>query len=142
MAILVYLWLLVSRFYFLVSPLSSFPEESYYFVDQDIPSFVEKMPEFPGGEIAMNKFLLKEVVFTKSDMDERIQTTFHIELVINALGKVTAPVINRKKPGNLTKAEQAVLRAVLKMPRWKPGEHAGKKVAVKTFIPLIAEIRD
>ncbi|TWF41700.1 hypothetical protein FHW36_103504 [Chitinophaga polysaccharea] len=94
---------------------------------------IDHMPEFPGGESALMRFLVRN--FRNSEQDQ-FQATFFCRFVIDRTGKVIAVGILNKSPSEWSPAERALVNAVNKMPKWKPGSCAGKLVPLLFVLPL------
>lgn len=94
---------------------------------------VDHMPEYPGGEAALAKFLIKNFSYPEQ---EQLQFTFFCRFVIDTTGKVIAAGILDKPSAEWSPAERALVNAVNKMPRWKPGTCAGEVVPVLFVLPL------
>jgi hypothetical protein len=90
----------------------------------------DRLPEFPGGEKALQSFLLKNLHFTKGMINGNVFANFHI----TANGSLSNIEIVRK----LSKANDAEVIRVLKMsPKWKPAILKGKAVAYPAYtIPV------
>lgn len=94
---------------------------------------VGHMPEYPGGEAALAKFLIKNFSYPEQ---EQLQFTFFCRFVIDITGKVIAAGILNKPPAEWSPAELALVNAINKMPKWKPGSCAGKVVPVLFVLPI------
>lgn len=96
---------------------------------------VEVMPEFPGGEAEMMKFISGNLVYPKMARDSSIEGTVRIKFIIEADGSVTnAVAINKNKLG--FGCEEAAIATILKMPKWRPGKQNGKPVSVYFNLPI------
>jgi len=96
-------------------------------------TFVDKQPEYPGGSPALLNFIAKNFHYPEQDV---FQASFQIQFVIDEHGSVLAARIKGKKQGELTLAEQELLKVIYKMPKWKIGKCEGRKVPVKISLPL------
>ncbi|NLR58320.1 hypothetical protein HGH93_09435 [Chitinophaga polysaccharea] len=94
---------------------------------------VDHMPEYPGGQVALAKFLVKNFRYPEQELS---QFTFFCRFVIDTTGKVIAVGILNKSPADYSPAERVLVKAVNKMPRWKPGSCAGRIVPVLFVLPL------
>ncbi len=104
--------------------------------DQDeSPVFfiVEDMPEFPGGEGALHKYLATEVNYPVIAQENGIQGRVYVKFVINTDGSVTEVEIARGVDPSL---DREALRVVRDMPKWKPGKQRGKAVRVSYTVPI------
>lgn len=96
----------------------------------------EKRPEFPGGTIALKKYLSENVEYPKKALRKRIQGKVIVKFVIEKNGSISnVSVIKSVHP--LLDAEAA--RVVGKMPNWQPGENGGK--VVRSYFTLPVDFR-
>ncbi len=93
---------------------------------------VEDMPEFPGGETALRKYIAENVNYPEN-VEPRVTPTVYVKFVIDETGKVTNPEILRGA-GELFDKE--ALRVVSSLPMWKPGRQRGKVVKVSHTVPV------
>lgn len=98
-----------------------------------VMSFVEKMPEFPGGMDAMMKFLKENVKYPDAAKASEAEGRVVVQFVVDKEGNVTEPSVV-KSAGEVLDAE--ALRVVGMMPRWTPGMNDGKPVRVKYVMPF------
>ncbi len=101
--------------------------------DSTVFIFVDNMPEFPGGMVALIKYIRKNIKYPKEVVEQAIAGTVHLEFIIDQEGHITnAKVIRSIDP--LLDAE--ALRVVRSMPKWIPGRQKGKAVKVIYKIPI------
>lgn len=93
----------------------------------------EKEPSFVGGEAAMRMWLGNEIRYPQMCADMGIEGITYIQFVVNTDGSI-CQVKELKSPHEDLTAEAK--RVVKKMPKWNPGEQAGKKVRVRFTIPI------
>lgn len=94
---------------------------------------VEDMPEFPGGDAALHKYLATSVEYPVIAQENGIQGRVYVKFVINTDGSVTDVQIARGVDPSLDKE---ALRVVRNMPKWKPGKQRGKAVRVSYTVPI------
>lgn len=100
---------------------------------QETFSMVEQMPEFPGGQAAMMKFLSEELRYPNEARDKNISGKVIVKFVVDTEGYIkNAEVIRGIGAG----CDEEALRVVRKMPRWKPGKQNGKAVNVFFHLPV------
>ncbi|HNL38532.1 MAG TPA: hypothetical protein PKH43_05355 [Saprospiraceae bacterium] len=89
--------------------------------------FLSRMPEYPGGEPAMLRFL-QEAVFPPLDSTRAPIGKIAVQYIIEADGRVSniCAVRNADHPWT-----QAIIRQLAAMPRFKPGEQDGKPVRTR-----------
>ncbi len=94
---------------------------------------VEEMPEFPGGEMALKKWIASEVKYPVEAMKNNIQGKVYVNFVVDVDGKVILAKIARGVDPLLDKE---ALRVTSALPLWNPGKQDGKAVAVSYTIPI------
>lgn len=96
----------------------------------------KKKPQYSGGDAKLIKYIAETLIYPVDNEDE-LQTTVYVKFVIGKTGKVTKACIMRPLYSNaFTKFEKEVLRVIMEMPAWIPGEHKGKKVSVWFIVPV------
>ena len=96
-------------------------------------AIVEKMPQFPGGEKAINEFISKTLQYPVIAQENGIQGKVVCSFIINQDGSVTdAEVISGVDPS----LDREALRIVSAMPKWTHGTQRGKAVRVKYTMPV------
>ena len=96
-------------------------------------AIVEKMPQFPGGEKAINEFISKTLQYPVIAQENGIQGKVVCSFIINQDGSVTdAEVISGVDPS----LDREALRIVSALPKWTPGTQRGKAVRVKYTMPV------
>jgi|GEM_PF-507552 len=102
----------------------------------DIPfDIVEEMPEFPGGEEALFRFLGKEIKYPKFAFDNRIQGTVHLRFIVGKDGYVQEESIEILRSPHESLSRESI-DAIKNMPQWKPGMQRGKRVPVYYKLPV------
>ncbi|NLR65598.1 energy transducer TonB [Chitinophaga varians] len=96
--------------------------------------FVEFMPEFPGGEAALMKYLSKNLRYPNMAQENGIQGSIFVQFVVNKDGSISeVKTVGAHKGAGL---EEEAVRVVSKMPSWKPGKQNGKAVTVIFNLPV------
>jgi periplasmic protein TonB len=101
--------------------------------EQEIFLVVENVPVFPGGDLAMKKFLMDNIRYPVMANQSGIQGTVHVTFVVERDGSVTDVRILRGIGGG---CDEEALRVVRNMPRWEPGRQRGKPVRVQYHMPI------
>lgn len=109
-------------------------EEELAEEEPEIFVVVETMPEFPGGQSALFKFINENIKYPPMARENGIDGTIYVGFIIDETGKVTNPTVKRGVRGGSLNEE--ALRVVKLMPSWVPGEQRGKKVKVAYTIPI------
>lgn len=96
-------------------------------------TYVEQMPEFPGGSAAMLKFMQDHIQYPEQAKKAGAQGKVYVSIIIDRDGNVTEPAIIRDPGYGLGQEAVKVIKA---MPKWKPGKQNGQAVPVKMTIPV------
>jgi protein TonB len=99
---------------------------------------VENMPEFPGGELALRKYLANSIRYPAIAQDNGVMGKVYVSFVINEEGKIEDVTLVRGEDSSLIKE---ALRVVSSMPDWKPGRQGGKAVKVRYNVPIVFQLR-
>ena len=102
-------------------------------------SFVEQMPEFPGGDSALFSFIAHNTKYPKYERDNNIQGKVLLQFVVNIDGSVKD--IQVIKPASMGLNMEAVRVAKL-LPKFKPGYHLGNPVKVFFNLPVVFKITE
>lgn len=98
----------------------------------------EIIPEFPGGEAALFKFLSNEIKYPAYARENDIQGKVYVTFFVDRNGNVLESKV-LKSPSEHLSAE--ALRVVNKMPKWKPGTIDGEKTGVMYNLPVAFRLR-
>ena len=101
--------------------------------ESEVFFIVEEMPEYPGGEAALRKFISEKILYPVIAQENGIQGTVYVSFVVSADGSVRNARIARGVDPVLDKE---ALRVVNSMPRWTPGKQRGKAVNVSYTVPI------
>ncbi len=101
--------------------------------EPEIFLIVEEMPEFPGGETGLRKYIAENVRYPEMAKENDIQGTVYVRFVVDEKGKVTNVELLRGVDPLLDKE---ALRVVQSLPSWKPGKQRGKAVKVSHSVPI------
>jgi protein TonB len=96
--------------------------------DDKIYIRVEKMPEFPGGNEELSKFLVRNIKYPLLAQENGIQGRVICQFIVNADGRIENIEVVRGVEESL---DQEAIRVLKLMPNWEPGRQGGKNVSVK-----------
>ena len=91
--------------------------------------FVEKMPNYNGGEVAFMNDFSKKFQYTSSEGGE-INARLQVQFVVDVKGHLIGARIYNKTADELTAFEKAVLKTLNLMQDWEAGRHNNKLVNV------------
>lgn len=98
---------------------------------------VEVMPQFPGGQIAMLQYIMKNIKYPEQAMKEGIQGRVAVSFIVEKDGSISNvrpihsvhPLLNKE-----------AVRVVKSMPKWSPGKQNGKPVRVRFNVPVMFKL--
>ncbi|MCK9208711.1 MAG: TonB family protein, partial [Salinivirgaceae bacterium] len=94
---------------------------------------VEQMPEFPGGEFELRKYISQHVVYPEIAKENGIQGKVFVQFVVNARGKITNVTVVR---GIDPSCDREAIKVIKNMPDWIPGKQSGVPVRVQYVVPI------
>ena len=100
---------------------------------QDPVLTAEKMPEYPGGQEAMMKYMAANLVYPEAAKKAGAEGLVVVSFVVDKHGKVKNTKVEKSLSSELDKES---LRVVAAMPDWKPGIDKGKAVDVVMKLPV------
>jgi TonB family protein len=97
-------------------------------------TFVDEVPEYPGGSDGLIKYFVKELKYPESARKNRTMGTSIIQFVVEKDGSITNTLI---KKGFNKECDDEALRVVQTMKtKWIPGKQSGKPVRTQMVIPV------
>lgn len=108
-------------------------EEEEVLEEEPIFVVVESMPEFPGGNVELMKFLHSKIKYPSLAKEAGIQGRVFVSFVIEIDGSVSNIKILRGIGGG---CDEEAIRVVQSMPKWKPGTQRNNPVRVRFNLPL------
>ena len=100
---------------------------------EEIFFIVEDMPEFPGGDLALRKYISNAIKYPEIAQEKGIQGKVYVTFVVSKDGTVANAKIARGVDPSLDKE---ALRVVSSLPQWKPGKQRGQSVNVSYTVPI------
>ncbi|MDA3890046.1 MAG: energy transducer TonB [Salinivirgaceae bacterium] len=94
---------------------------------------VENMPEFPGGNLELRKYIAQNVNYPDIARENGIQGRVFVQFVVNTKGKVEKVKVVRGVDPAL---DREAIRVISNLPSWKPGSQRGKAVKVSFTVPI------
>ena len=130
---------------------------------------VDEMPEFPGGEEALYRFLIEHVKYPAIAQEMGVQGKVIVQFVVQADGQIAdvetdkllsanglKEIVKTTRKKDMTDEEikavdaqnnaleslkKEATRVISCMPRWKPGKRDGKPVNVRFSLPISFRLR-
>ena len=94
---------------------------------------VEQMPQFPGGQAAMMKFIADSLRYPSVVCTGGVEGRIVVRFVVDCKGNIVNPLVVRSVDPLL---DREAIRLVKSMPKWIPGKQNGKPVNVVCFVPV------
>jgi len=102
--------------------------------------FAEKMPEYPGGIDAMQKFIKSNLSYPQFELKNNIQGNVYVRFIVEKDGSLSHFEILRTVDKSVN-FNREVFRILNLMPKWMPGENKGKNERVYMTLPFQFRIR-
>jgi len=102
-------------------------------VKEEIFTAVEQMPQFPGGEAELLKYIASHIKYPTMAAENNIQGRVVVKFVVNKNGKVGDVVVLRGKDPDLDKE---AVRVVKTLPDFITGKMNGQAVSVWYTLPI------
>ena len=98
---------------------------------------VEVMPQFPGGQIAMLKYIMENMKYPEQAMKEGIQGRVAVRFIVEKDGSISdvKPILSVHPL-----LDKEAVRVVKSMPKWSPGKQNGKPVRVRFNVPVMFKL--
>ncbi|MGE5429216.1 MAG: energy transducer TonB [Methylococcaceae bacterium] len=96
-------------------------------------TIVEQMPEFPGGEAALRKYLAQNIKYPRIATENGVQGKVFVSFVVDKNGSIGTVKVVRGVDSAL---DAEAVRVVKAMPHWIPGKQNGETVRVSYTIPI------
>lgn len=99
----------------------------------EIFSVVEQMPEYPGGQEKLVKYLQENIIYPEKALKAGKQGTVYIKFIVEKDGTITNVQIMK---GFDAECDEVAKKIVLMMPKWNPGKQRGENVRVAFILPV------
>ena len=96
-------------------------------------TYVEEMPQFPGGVSEMTKFIEENIQYPKSAQDSGLQGSVYVHFIVSDIGVVDHVEVLRSFDDACSAEAKRVIKS---MPLWKAGKQNGKFVCVYYTLPI------
>jgi protein TonB len=98
---------------------------------------VEQLPEFPGGPVAMMKWLTKNLRYPSNARARKVQGRVVTQFIVNADGTLSdLKVVESAEPS----LDSEALRVLRMMPAWKAGQVDNKPCRTMVCIPIVFKL--
>ncbi len=107
--------------------------------DDQIFISVQQMPEFPGGVLALRRYIAEHIQYPVLAQENDIEGTVVVKFVVGKKGEVTNVQVIRGVDPLL---DSEAVRVVRNLPRFKPGYNNGRPVKVWYTLPIIFKLQN
>ena len=105
---------------------------------EEIFRSVEQMPQFPGGDAALMKFLQSHINYPPMAAENNVQGKVILQFVVEKDGKVGEVKVARSVDKDL---DREAIRVVKTLPRFTPGRQNGQPVRVWYTLPVTFKLQ-
>ena len=119
-----------------VSPEPEKPEQdptSLPGLDGESIVFVDEMPEFPGGQSHLHRYLIHNMRYPNEAREENITGTVYVEFFVEPTGEITDVKVKKSVHEAL---DAEAVRVIKGMPKWEPGKAKGEPVRTSMTLPI------
>lgn len=102
-----------------------------------IITFMEQMPEFPGGTEKLMIFIKKELKYPQEAYKNGVQGRVYVQFIVDIDGSIIDVKVIRGVDQLL---DEEAIRIIKLMPKWKPGKQNGTPVKVSMTVPVTFKI--
>ena len=99
---------------------------------------VEQMPQFPGGEAALLKYLSSHINYPPMAAESNIQGRVVVQFVVDKTGKVGEVTVVRSVDKEL---DREAVRVCKSLPKFVPGRQNGQPVSVWYTLPVTFKLQ-
>lgn len=100
---------------------------------------VEEQPQFPGGNVAMMKFLNENIKYPVEAQRNGVQGRVICNFIVEKDGRLSEFNVVRGVDPLL---DQEALRVLKSMPNWTPGKQRGEEVRVRFTLPVVFRLQE
>ena len=113
-------------------------EEKPKEVKEEVFRSVEQMPQFPGGEAALMKYLQSHINYPPMAAENNVQGRVVVQFVVDKTGKVGEVKVVRSVDKDLDKEAVRVCKS---LPKFTPGRQNGPAVSVWYTLPVTFKLQ-
>ncbi len=113
-------------------------EEKPKEVKEEVFRSVEQMPQFPGGEAALMKYLQSHINYPPMAAENNVQGRVVVQFVVDKTGKVGEVKVVRSVDKDLDKEAVRVCKS---LPKFTPGRQNGQAVSVWYTLPVTFKLQ-
>lgn len=107
--------------------------------EEEIFVAVQQMPEFPGGQAALMKWLSNNIRYPQIALDNGISGRVIVKFVVEKDGSVGGVTLVKGVDKDLDREAMRVAKA---MPKWQPGKNNGQAVRCYYTLPVTFRLQE
>jgi protein TonB len=107
------------------------PTEEQAFIHADL------MPQYPGGPVAMNRYLFDNLKYPTSASSQNIEGRVWCSFIVGRDGSLGDIQVEKSVYLSL---DQEAVRVLRTMPAWSPGIVRGCPARVKVYLPIVFKL--
>ena len=107
-------------------------------VKEEVFRSVEQMPQFPGGEQALMKYLQSHINYPPMAAENNVQGKVVVQFVVDKTGKVGEVKVVRSVDKDL---DREAVRVCKSLPKFTPGRQNGQAVSVWYTLPVTFKLQ-
>ena len=108
-----------------------------YTQTDDVVTEAEEMPQFPGGNVELIRFIYNNIQYPSAALKQRIQGRVWSSFIVNEDGTITDVMLEE---GVYIFLDEEAIRVLKMMPPWIPGKNQGKNARIKVYMPIVFKI--
>ncbi|PZR40623.1 MAG: energy transducer TonB [Azospira oryzae] len=96
-------------------------------------------PEFPGGSIALQEYISKNLIYPKKAKQKRVQGKVYVQFLVKEDGNITSIKISK---GLSKECDEEVIRLIKDSPRWIPATEDRVPIENWMILPIEFTLRN
>lgn len=125
----------ITLFFSFLFSLSNFAYSQNTEGKTEVVSFIDEDPIFPGGLGSLNQFLMKNLRYPETAIENGLQGKCIIGVIINSDGSLSDITVIKGVSG-CPECDREAIRIVKLMPHWIPGKKDGIAVSSRYQLPI------
>ena len=113
-------------------------EEKKEDLDTKVFQSVEQMPQFPGGDVELMKYINSHIKYPTMAMENNIQGRVVVQFVVTKNGSIGEVKVLRSRDKDL---DNEAVRVVKSLPNFIPGKMNGQPVNVWYTLPVTFKLQ-
>lgn len=104
------------------------------FIEERPVSFPDVEAQFPGGTMAMQKYISENINYPQASLEKNDQGRVYISFIVNTDGSLDSVTVVR---GATKELNEEAVRLITNMPKWIPGSEKGQTVRSRCRLPIV-----